>query len=400
MNKKTIIAISVVISFLLLVGVVGFVARFYKADKETRQTTAELGIPEKHSISATSPAVDNSSVYIISSDKKLRSFEKKKGNLSWQVTAYKGKIEYPDESLIDAPEISDKSIYFTIKNTLYSFNKKNKAVKWTKSLGSDDVLYTNPIVYDGVVYQLFDDSLVALDENTGKEKWKFNSKQYDGGYRPLVTEKLVYINNTTSISAVDRLTGKEVWKVKPSRGEANCSLVLSKGKLIFCTLIGEHAGNLEIIDAEKGNFIARIKTKTEIITSDLEVRNSIAYFTGEKSFYALDTETKKYLWETKLGSMIQPVVVGNKVLLESSGTIRAFNAKTGKALWKKKITNIVTIKDQGETIFSEEEPEMIEKDMAFDDSQLYVGVSASSGELKTKFLYAIDIRTGKINWQR
>jgi eukaryotic-like serine/threonine-protein kinase len=164
---------------------------------------------------ATSLAIADGTIYFGDKAKNLFAVDIKTGNEKWRFKA---------EDNIYGPAISAEQIYFSdIERRLYSVNRTSGRLNWkvkrieNRSIGLFNQQIGNPTVAAVASGLLFyadtDNSIRAVDANSGKEKWRF--KAGDTCTAPVIAGDVVYFASADNfLYAVDCATGKERWKYK------------------------------------------------------------------------------------------------------------------------------------------------------------------------------------------
>jgi outer membrane protein assembly factor BamB len=97
--------------------------------------------------------------------------------MSEEKTPLKWMFKYPVPFDSSSPAVVDGVVYFgSYDNHLYAVDEKTGKEKWKFKTGN--YVQTSPAVVDGVVYFGSDDKhLYAVDTKTGEEKWKFETRE-------------------------------------------------------------------------------------------------------------------------------------------------------------------------------------------------------------------------------
>jgi len=196
--------------------------------------------------------------------------------------------------------------------------------RWTWRSPSPISWRAQVVAAEGIVaVGTFDGKLHAIDFQTGREKWTFET----GG--PLTR------GPAFGDSALPR-DAKRPPRVKG--GPILHSPAIADGK-VFCT---SHDGGIYCVDAASGERIWSYRTGKGIVASPLVYDGAVAVGSKDGFFYALNTEDGKVLWKCQVG---EPIVVSAS-MSESAGMIFtgtshmnavAINARTGKVAWKRKL---------------------------------------------------------------
>jgi outer membrane protein assembly factor BamB len=297
-----------------------------------------------------------------------------------------------------APQVVDGKVFLSTSGQLhggiaYALDAKTGKVLWkfqeTKDPnqrgagGADGTggAWGTPLVENGLVYfgianpyrslnqatktpnaVLYNDSTVALDENTGKLKWFFQAVPNDfydwdmqigpmytatgPGGQPTVIDSgkmgIVYAMNAT--------TGKLLWKtpVGKHNGHDNDSVLALHHKLhvkLPYTWCPGFYGGVETQMAMAGGAVyvaANNLCTKEVNPKTPSVAQKVGGFpTGTGNFEALNLTTGKVIWNTKLpSSPYGAATVTNDLVFTTTfnGKLIAMSTKTGKIVWQQQLS--------------------------------------------------------------
>lgn len=237
-------------------------------------------------------------------------------------------------------------------------------VKW--SFKTDGPVVGSPVVADGVVFfGSTDGNLYAVDEETGKQRWKFKtaaSRQVTS--TPAVANGVVYFGGFDGIFyALAADTGAVRWTF----------LTEYERRFEGKRLHGYPPGSQTIPDS------------WDIYTSSPAVfRNRVYFGSGDGSVYALDAQTGVLQWKFPTGDIVHasPAVANNTVYIGSwDSYLYALDADTGQEKWRFK---------GGEDSFIHNQ-QGFQSSPAVADGTVYVGC-------RDGHVYAIDAATGRKKW--
>jgi glucose dehydrogenase/mono/diheme cytochrome c family protein len=238
------------------------------------------------------------------------------------------------------PVVKNGLVYFGIANPYRSLNQATKT--------------PNAVLYN--------DSTVALDENTGKLKWFYQGVPNDfydwdmqigpmytatgPGGQPTVIDSgkmgIVYAMNAT--------TGKLLWKtpVGKHNGHDNDSVLALHHKLhvkLPYTWCPGFYGGVETQMALAGGAVyvaANNLCTKEVNPKTPSIAQKVGGFpTGTGNFEALNLSTGKVMWNTKLpSSPYGAATVANDLVFTTTfnGKLIAMDTKTGKIVWQQQLT--------------------------------------------------------------
>jgi len=221
---------------------------------------------------------------------------------------------------------------------------------------------SSPTVVDGVLYIASPDGFVnAIDTETGKELWKFETKS-SCSPSPTVAEGKVFVGQTYqsfgTYFALDKNTGEPIWATK-DLGSVWISAAYVNGKLF----LGNMTGDFLALDPNTGEKIWNYFTAKDTPNENKPLtegghhgwppgvycnpitEGSVVY-TGSWSgyYFAFDQDTGKLLWRcktqpegTKGGApdSAAPVLHKDHLYVQKAGSrIAAINKHTGKIDWE------------------------------------------------------------------
>ncbi len=237
-------------------------------------------------------------------------------------------------------------------------------LKWT--FKTDGPIIGSAAIANGVVVVgSVDGNVYAVDEQTGKQKWKFRtlaSRQVTS--TPAVANGLVYFGGFDGILyAVDAETGTQKWTFVAEYERR------FEGKRLH----GYPSGYQTIPDS------------WDLYTSSPAVFNGRVYFgSGDGNVYAVDAKTGILQWKFPTGDIVHasPAIANNTVYIGSwDSFLYALDAETGQEKWRFKTGEDTFIHNQ----------QGFQSSPAVADGMVYVGC-------RDGHLYAVDAATGRKKW--
>jgi outer membrane protein assembly factor BamB len=174
---------------------------------------------------------------------------------------------------------------------------------------------------------------------TPAKTWVFEGPGSFGGWSPAVVDGSVYVGDQGgSVTAIDETTGRQRWQARLGAA-INSGITISGKRLI----VGDDAGVLHVLDATSGAEDWQYLADGPIHGSAAVV-DDVAYFGSTAgSLYALELETRQPRWPAVQtpGSISRAIAVSEGVVYvgsggrsaEDDGTLRAYDATTGRLLW-------------------------------------------------------------------
>jgi len=239
-----------------------------------------------------------------------------------------------------------------------------RGAKWT--FKTDGPIIGSPAVANGVVFiGSIDGNVYAVDQETGKQKWKFKtlaSRQVTSS--PAVANGVVYFGGFDGVCyALEAETGKLKWTF----------LTEYERRFEAKRLHGYPPGYQTIPDS------------WDLYTSSPAIFNGRVYFgSGDGNVYALDAQTGVPQWKFATGDIVHasPAIAGNTLYIGSwDSYLYALDADTGQEKWRFKT---------GEDSFMHNQ-QGFQSSPAVADGMVYVGC-------RDGHLYAVDALTGRKKW--
>jgi outer membrane protein assembly factor BamB len=237
-----------------------------------------------------------------------------------------------------------------------------------------------PIVAGGMVLVERDDALLALDLQTGKQRWQFAD---EGSYiSPAVAGDLVFIRaeaaNKGHVYALDLHSGKQRWAFAPKRFSSSETSYygghLTSPAIEGDTLFVGAGKEIYALDIASGKTRWEFATQ-EYITSSAAIADGNVYFSDLKFAYAIDQHTGAKRWAVPVQTAFSfsPVATTPAVLVSSGDALIALDPATGTQRWRYAVPS---------------------------ETLIPAGADSQRAYIKsTGTLYALDLLTGKEVWR-
>ena len=191
-----------------------------------------------------------------------------------------------------------------------------------------------PVVIDGRMFITGPDRLVAIDIYTGRILWEVRSKAFTamtrgaGGCHTLGTKDSIYVSNRQTVFRFDPATGKLLWEIGLPKDHAKGAMWgrarVHNNMLIASLVSARHDRTLLAMDRHYGEVIWSIDAESSF--SHVAIGND-KVFCWDGS--ALDLGVLK----ANRRGQSSPAIAGR--------SLRAFDANTGKELWRVKTDSVV-----------------------------------------------------------
>jgi eukaryotic-like serine/threonine-protein kinase len=273
-------------------------------------------------------------------------------------------------------------------SNVFHVNYANSTCSFIININETPALEDSTTVFFGSL----DGYLYAVQGFSGKLKWRCPM----GGTMANATlvDSLIYVGSKDhNLYAIHVRTGALQWKFYTGAwpmGDVIEQSIMSENGVVYFSCVN---GKTYAIDTTlTSNGIGRAKVKW-VFTSGLggatpsapAVKNNMAFFGTDTTFYALDAQTGTLKWKyfpQDNCDFANPSVVNNVVYMATSrNNIYAFNPQTGAVIWK--------CKAGGNSSGYHSSPTVV-------NNILYVATDSSS--FANNNICAIDVTTGKILW--
>lgn len=236
----------------------------------------------------------------------------------------------------------------------------------------DNIIIAAPVIADEQVYVETLDSLVALDRQTGVQKWKSHVDLSNTSANMVVGDGFVAIGSHSQIIVLRADTGGTVWQYSPAfqfpmtliidKNRLHVSFAfdeirsfdLSGGRLLwtssepskqhgrpFMTLSGQR---LIVVQAEDRIYALDSQSGATVWESHLNdplyhplpVNAEQVLVNGGKNIYSIGIEDGQVQWETPSGGQgtTAPLVADSRVFwITHDGQLRAANVQDGHTVW-------------------------------------------------------------------
>ena len=208
-------------------------------------------------------------------------------------------------------------------------------VRWRRRIGPTE---SSPLVVDGLVYVGDWRGVVhALDEKTGKTRWRFRTKgEIKAGVA--VAGKRLYVGSYDhTLYALNRRSGRLLWKAKAQkrfgkRGTFYSTPAAAYGRVY----VGSTDRKVYSFGAATGKLRWSQSTKGYVYSSPAVWRRRVYAGSYDKHLYCFDAATGDVLWKFKANGPISgsPTVVNGVVYFATlKRKTFALDARTGRRLW-------------------------------------------------------------------
>ncbi|MFF3390015.1 PQQ-binding-like beta-propeller repeat protein [Streptomyces sp. NPDC002669] len=239
---------------------------------------------------------------------------------------------------IEITAVSGGLLYYGSGQYLYALDADSGDPLWKHM---DDSFHPSPVVVGGAAYAHMNAFFYVLDPRTGRELWRhsFNGLTSDDAS---VTDDALLTYGKKKLIAVDTRTRKETWSYEAD-SEVETALVAAGGKVYF----GTKDGALYAVDAASGDEVWRGTFEGELWDGRLgggaggpEVTDGNVYFENDGYVSAFDADTGRVLWRKKQKAdevTSLTAVDGTLLVHDSEGYLSALDAGNGRTRWREPV---------------------------------------------------------------
>lgn len=265
-------------------------------------------------------------------------------DILWKFTGRHPRLNFVVEK--SAPVLDGDSIYFGSDNsTLWALDQHTGKEKWRFKTGAHPKgIFSTPALWKGSLYfGAYDGSVYALDAKTGKKKWEYADADWVGSSPALAPELgLCYIGlefgligKQGGIVALSLDSGKPIWSDRTVEFTHGSPLYIQSESLV---VIGSNDNTLYAYDASTGTRRWTYRTQGEIKGScafDAK-RKLIVFGSWDGKVYALHASdgSLAFAYETGAAIFSTPLILSDTLYIGSlDKTVYAIDLDTGLAKW-------------------------------------------------------------------
>jgi outer membrane protein assembly factor BamB len=243
-----------------------------------------------------------------------------------------------------SPQMSfNKVIFGSTDGKVYALDKNGGQLLWEFSTGSP--IKGSPLIQNGSIYILAKNGfLYKLGLEKGTEVWNFNTQNdeveennspyddYSSG--PVIDDGTVYIGSSDyNLYAIDEDSGKEIWRFS-TEGMISSTALLDEANVY----VGSLDNRLYSIDRKTGALIWKFDTNGPVISSPLSYKNLVIIGSRNSDLYALQKDTGSPEWiYSYWTSWVESsgIIVDDRLYIGSSdsGNVYCLDPATGDEYW-------------------------------------------------------------------
>ena len=272
-------------------------------------------------------------VLFVTSGENLYAFKSDTGREIWQ-------LNRGADTTWRTPVVGNGILYVVdgVKNILYALNgRTGRGVWWFRGSGLE---LTDPATSDGMVYVGGMNYLIALDEKSGDERWRFEAGGEISSPPVSINGLLFFVSSDNYLYALNGRMGKELWRF----GLKDLALFPpavtdSRGDIIVYVGSGYRTEDFSLyaIDGRTGDEIWRIDTINNRPQVPVVSGEGDRLFVGLLHYLnILDPFTYEELVRLDTGAWISPPVIsGGVVYIGTAGDyLFAIDIDSGEMIWR------------------------------------------------------------------
>ncbi|MBX5440482.1 MAG: PQQ-binding-like beta-propeller repeat protein [Solirubrobacteraceae bacterium] len=262
-----------------------------------------------------------------------------------------------------SPAVDDRSVYVVLlerakgsgRGRVVALRQRDGRIRWSKDLPSR--AESSPLVIGGRLYFGSEDGTVyALDKRTGREIWTYRANGAVKGSPTYSDGKLYFGNYGGDVQAIRASDGKLVWRNGAGVANFYATAAVAYGRVY----IGNTDGRLYSFSARSGALAWARQTGGYVYSSAAvhtvpKVGPTVFVGSYDGRFYAFDARTGATRWTHDAGGKISgsPTVVGNTVYfanLAKRETV-GLNTRTGRRVFHRSTGSFDPIVTDGEKLY-------------------------------------------------
>lgn len=282
------------------------------------------------------PIVVGDTVYIGSAYDHFYALDVKDGTQRWKfdVTEQYGVFApatYVKDALPEDVAPRDLLCFGDDKGVVYALDPQTGKPHWSFDTGGR--IHAAPNVHDERLFIGSESStLYCLDVRTGKTLWQYKTDDMIYSFATLAAEEhRIFVAGCDGfLHVVDSRDGKSVRKI--ALDSPTGSTPALRGDRVY---FGTEGNEFLAVDWKKGEIAWRFPVKQAFRAPAAVDSSGIVCGGHDRNVYALDAENGKEIWRFATRRVIDagPVIVGNRVLVASNdATLTLLDRKTGRKL--------------------------------------------------------------------
>lgn len=286
------------------------------------------------------------------------------------------------------------------KRGVECYDLSNKNLLWkTDDMAYGSERFRGPSIYKDYVFVTIGNMIVALDSNTGKQKWNWSSPDDNVSGNPVIANDRVF-SGGDKLRCHDLSTGNVLWS-KDSFGMYFSDLTIQSGILsvIARSLYIDDYTVIYVYECKSGKLLWSKKIDTPKLLSVFGPNAILLrYFDEyENRIDCYNPQTGALKWKYDIDGSTEwyanPAVFDIYCIILNGTTIRCIDTRTGKLIWQKtsntQITNVpviagnrvyVVTANEGITTFDVKTGKLLANPFSITPNDLYEWVDITPAE--------------------
>lgn len=237
----------------------------------------------------------------------------------------------------DAPNVTLAGgvLFVASMDGLYALKAEDGSLLWANP-GATASIDEVPVVVGNILYiNAGLENLYALNTSDGSQVWVSPAGNLLSGRQFTVAGGVLYaLTADGTIQAYNAATGAKLWSGGSAGKPANINLGPTVANSIIYT--GGEKGLFSALSATDGTTLWTFQTGDEIDARPVVAGGLVYFGSNDQTLYALDATTGALVWRYNSDAQVSvaPVIVGSTAYIGINTTIYAFDAGSGKLLWK------------------------------------------------------------------
>lgn len=245
-------------------------------------------------------------------------------SLKWKFVTADRRTEIAPQEFAAAAVYADTVYIGSESGDFFALRASDGTVRWKKPLGA---VACAPLISAGLMYVATQDGyVIAVDPQTGEEKWRYQSRGPIEQTPRATSDLIVFSNEADQVVAIDAVNGKFRWQYKAEtpeeytlRGHAGVTI---DGDLIYT---GFSNGTLAALRKDTGSVAWSTSLKADAdrfvdVDATPIVLGQVVYASSSSGgVYAIDKTTGLVRWRLPFYDVSLPSEIGNVGGLTTDG---------------------------------------------------------------------------------